>query len=196
MLRLTQHSLFAIAAITVAFGSAGLARRAHAPAATVAEAAPQTIEPFALAKLLSEAPPDLVVISLDPARHALRFDQPAALYGANDDALVENAPKLRRLVLVGFDQVRVDRLARRLLSAHRDVRVLAGGLDAWDKAMDQDPAAPAPNADGPTWQLHREKVALRHAFGDAQLAPAAPVAMPVAPVAPGGGGVPKKREGC
>lgn len=197
MLHLTKHMLYAIAAVTVAFGSAGLAKRAPKPAAAVVEVAPPTIEPFALARLLAEAPPDVVVVSLDEAKHPLRFAQPAALFGATDDAIVENAPKLRRIVLVGFDTVRVDKLARRLLQSGRDVRVLAGGLDSWDKTMDQDPAAPAPSANAATWQTYRDHVALRHAFGDAQLAPAAPVAAPIAPVAPaGGGGVPKKREGC
>lgn len=197
MLHLTKHLMFAIAAVAVAFGSAGLARRAPASSsdATVDVAVP-TLDAFGLARLLTESPPDTVVLALDQPKKSLRFAKPSALYGATDDALVENAPKLRRLVLLGVDVVRVDKLARRLRKAGRDVRVLAGGLDSWDKTMEQDPAAPAPTANAATWQIYREHVALRHAFGDAALAPVAPVAAPVAPVAGPGGGAPKKREGC
>jgi len=196
MLRFTTHTMFVLAALGVAFGSAGLARRTTNPVAASVEVAPATIEPFALARLLAEAPPDVVVIALEEPRHSLRFAMPAAMFGATDDALVENAPRVRRIVLAGFDLVRMDRVARRLRASGRDVRVLAGGLDSWDKTMDQDPTAPLVGASAATWQTYREQVALRHAFGDAQLAPTTPVAAPIAPIATPGGAAPKKREGC
>jgi hypothetical protein len=191
-------------ALVLAFASMAFARRdgssaktAPATTTTVASRAPVTIEAFALAQLLAEAPPDTVVIALDEPRHPLRFAVPIALLigPGGDEAFAASASKSRRIVLAGFDQVRVDRLARRLLAGDRDARVLEGGLDAWDKAMDADPAPPPANAGGEAWQTYRTRVALRHAFGDASLAPAAAVVVPVAPLtAPLG--APKKREGC
>lgn len=194
MFRPSLHGMLAITALGVALGAAALARTPRPAAAPAVEVAVATIEPFALAALLSASPPDVVVLALDEPRHPLRFAHPAAMYGATDDALVEQAPR-RRLVLVGLDVVRVDRLARRLRATGRDVRVLAGGVDSWDKAMDQDPPAPAPGADAATWKTYRAHLALRRAFGDASAAPAAPVVAPV-PVAAPAGGAPKKREGC
>jgi hypothetical protein len=194
-------------ALALALGSAALAGRAPKSKSQPADAAvtwsPVAIEPFALAKLLSEGAPDLLVIGLDEPRHPLRGAMPLALWtGAAaspspDDALLAAPPKARRVVLAAFDQVRADRLARRLLAKGVETRVLLGGLDAWDRVMDADPATPWPNANAATWQTFRTQVALRHSFGDASLAPAAPVIAPVAPVvAPGGGAAPKKREGC
>lgn len=197
MLRLTKHTMLVLAALGLSIGSAGFARRAqHGASAFAAEVAPPTLSPFALARLLADAPPDVVVIALDEPRHSLRFAMPAAVFGATDEALVENAPRLRRVVLVGFDVVRMDRLARRLRAAGRDVRVLAGGLDSWDKTMDQDPAAPPPGASAEAWQTYRDHVALRRSFGDAPAAPATPVAAPIAPLAAPAGAPTKKREGC
>jgi hypothetical protein len=117
------------------------------------------------------------------------------VFGADDDALVKAAPRARRVILAGADLVRVDRVARRLVATGHRAAVLGGGVAAWDRAMDADPAAPVAGATGAAWQKHRTDVALRRSFGDAAAAPAAPVAMPVAPAlaAPGGA---KKREGC
>ncbi|MBI2391887.1 MAG: hypothetical protein HYV09_20015 [Deltaproteobacteria bacterium] len=197
MARLTKHSMFAAAAIGVAVLSAALAHRTgHAVPVVKMEAAPPTIDAFALARLMADAPPDVVVITLDDARHPLRFAQPAALWGATDDALVQNAPEHRRIVLLGEDVVRVDRLARRLRLAGRDVRVLAGGLQSWDVAMADDPPAPPAGANGTAWQTYRDHLALRHAFGDKQAAAATMMAAPIAPVAAPAAGAPKKREGC
>jgi hypothetical protein len=194
--------ILAGSAVVLALGSAALAGRAPKSKTPPADAAvtwsPVAIEPFALAKLLSEGSPDVLVIGLDEARHPLRGAMPLAALAASDDALLAAPPKARRVVLAAFDQVRADRLARRLLAKGVETRVLLGGLDAWDRVMDADPATPWPNANAATWQTFRTQVALRHSFGDASLAPAAPVIAPVAPVAApgGGGGAPKKREGC
>ncbi len=197
MLRFTKNSMFVLAALGVSIGSAGFARRAQhrAPAMTV-EVAPATLSPFALARLLADAPPDVVVIALDEPRHSLRFAMPAAVFGATDEALAENAPRFRRVVLAGFDLVRMDRLARRLRASGRDVRVLAGGLDSWDKTMDRDPVALPPGASAEAWQTFRDHVALRRSFGDAPAGPATPVAAPIAPIAAPAGAPTKKREGC
>ena len=194
MFRPSLHAMLAVTALGVALGAAAIARAPRTTPTPAAEVAVATLDPFALARLLSTSPPDVVVVALDEPRHALRFAHPASLYGATDDALVENAPH-RRLVLVGLDVVRVDRLARRLRAAGRQVQVLAGGVDSWDKAMEQDPVAPAPGADAVTWQTYREHLALRRAFGDASNTPASPVVAPV-PVAAPAGAPPKKREGC
>lgn len=190
-------------ALVIALGSAALAGRAPKSKTPPADAAvtwsPVAIEPFALAKLLAEGPPDVLVIGLDEARHPLRGAMPLAALAASDEALLAAPPVARRVILAGFDQVRADRLARRLLAKGVETRVLLGGLDAWDRVMDADPATPWPNANAATWQTFRTQVALRHSFGDASLAPAAPVNAPVAPLSPGagaGGGAPKKREGC
>lgn len=187
-------------ALVLALGSAALAGRAPKsktpPANAEVSWSPVAIEPFALAKLLAEAPPDVLVIGLDEARHPLRGAMPLAALAASDEALLAAPPRARRVILAGFDQVRADRLARRLLAKGVETRVLLGGLDAWDRTMDADPATPWPNANAATWQTYRTQVALRHAFGDASLAPAAPVAAPIAPVAAPAGGAPKKREGC
>lgn len=197
MSALSLHTSLAIAALGVAVASAVIVRGTshNETTASVVESAP-TIDAFALARLLANAPADEIVIALDEPRHALRFAQPAAMFGATDDALVEGAPRTRRIVLVGFDLVRVDRVARRLRASGRDVRVLAGGLESWDQTMDQDPPAPSPGDNASRWQTYKDQVALRHAFGDAQLAPATPVAAPIAPAAAPAGGAPKKREGC
>lgn len=193
---------FALAglALVLAAGSAALSKRPAKSKAPPADAAvtwaPVAVEPFALAKLLAEGPPDTLVIALDEPRHALRGSMPLAALAASDDALLAAPPK-RRVILAGFDQVRVDRLARRLLAKGTETRVLLGGLEAWDRVMDADPPAPFGGAGDVAWQTYRTQVALRHAFGDASLAPAAAPIAPLAPVAaPGGGGGAKKREGC
>ena len=99
-------------------------------------------------------------------------------------------------MLAGGDPVRVDRIARKLSSSGRDVRVLAGGLGAWDTAMDADPKAPADGATVEVWAAYRSRLALRRSFGDAAAAPVSPFAAPIAPIAAPGGGGAKKREGC
>ncbi|MCC6528603.1 MAG: hypothetical protein IT373_38510 [Polyangiaceae bacterium] len=194
--------LAAAAALSLAATSAALGTRtkAKSSASDAAEvAAPESLGPFELAKLLAEAPPDVVVVALDEASPPLRGSVPAALFGASDEDLVARAPKARSVVLAARDVVRADRLARAILGQHGRARVLEGGLDAWDEAMKADPPAPGAGALEADWLRYRRDVALRHAFGEAASAPAAPVAAPVAPVAPGaapGAGTPKKREGC
>lgn len=187
------------AALVLALGTAAFAKRPPKSKALPTDAAvtwsPVGVEPFALAGLLAEGPPDTLVIALDEPRHALRGATPVAMLAASDEALVA-APLKRRVILAGFDQVRVDRLARRMLARGVETRVLVGGLDAWDRVMDADPPAPWNGAGDVAWQTYRTRVALRHAFGDASLAPAAAPIAPIAPVAPAGGGGAKKREGC
>jgi rhodanese-related sulfurtransferase len=187
------------AALVLAVASAALARLpVQGRAATSAEApAPATLEPFALAALLAEAPPDVVVVAVDPARHPLRGAVPIATLAASDDAFVASAPR-RRVVIVAMDEVRADRIARRLHGQGTNARVLQGGVSAWDRAMDADPAPPPAGAPFAAWDAHKRNVALRHAFGDADNTPSAAPIVPamVAPVAAPGGGAPKKREGC
>jgi rhodanese-related sulfurtransferase len=163
---------------------------------TAGTQAPASMGAFELAELLSRAPPGDVVIVLDPARHPLRGALPAALFGADDETLVENAPRARRIVLVARDPVRADRVARRLMAGGRSVRVLTGGIGAWDRAMDKDPAAPPARASGAAWQRYRSQVALRRAFGEPGVASAAPVAAPAAPMLAPAAVPVKKREGC
>ena len=192
----TRLSLIAMA---LAFSVAGAAfgARQHAAAPPSVEAPIPTLDAFGVAQILAESPPDTVVVSLDTPKHPMRGAVPETMFAADDDAFVKSAPRARKLVLAGADPVRVDRLAHRLSQAGRHVTVLAGGTDGWDRAMESDPPAPAPNANAKVWQQHRTNVALRRSFGDAAAAaaPVNPVAAPVAPVSGGGGG-PKKREGC
>jgi rhodanese-related sulfurtransferase len=157
---------------------------------------PATIGAFELARVLSEAPPDVVVVAFDHARHPVRGALPVTLFGADDAAFVEHAPEARSLVLVARDPVRADRVARRLMADGRSVRVLDGGIEAWDRAMGADPPAPRAGANGEAWQRYRSELALRHAFGDPGLAPAAPLAAPAAPLLAPAAAPVKKREGC
>jgi rhodanese-related sulfurtransferase len=193
----TLRTTLVVAALGLGVASAALAGRSAGPGAP-AGTGPRPIDPFAVAALLAEGPPDAVVVLLDGApRHALRGAVPAATFGEGDDAFVASAPKARRIVLVGADVVHVDRVARKLTAAGRDVRALVGGLGSWDTAMDADPEPPAPGATADTWAAYRTRVALRRSFGDAAAAPAQAVVAPVAPAAaPAGGGGAKKREGC
>ncbi len=187
------------AAMVVAIGGAALGARAKAPSGpAISSAAPAAVEPFALAQTLSQLPPDVVVLSMGAAKHPLLGAVPIETLGDSDDAIVASAPKARRIVLAGSDAVRVDRLARRLSGTGRDVTVLAGGIEAWDKAMDADPPAPAPNAGAEVWDRYKISVGLRHYFGDAAAALPAMAAPPpvAAPAGGGGGAAPKKREGC
>jgi rhodanese-related sulfurtransferase len=191
------RSRLTLLALAVALAGAGafFGSRPAAPSIPASERPVEALDPFAVAATLAEAPPDAVVIALDTPRHPLRGAIPAAAFGGDDATLVAQAPKARRVILAGADPVRVDRVARKLRASGRRAAVLAGGTSAWDQAMDADPPAPAPTASAATWQKHRAAVALRRSFGDAEAAPAAPVAAPATPVmaAPSG---PKKREGC
>ena len=188
-----------LVALALALGAAGAAlghRSAPAAAAPATQVTVEAVDPFALAAILAEGPADTVVIAFDDAKHPLRGAMPAAAFGADDTALVAAAPKARRIILAGSDLVRMDRVARKLLTAGRRVSVLAGGNVAWDKLMDADPPAPAAGSSAQVWKTYRTRVALRRSFGDASAAPAAPVAAPVAPAMAAPGGGPKKREGC
>ncbi len=198
MLKSSTKILLASAAVALAMASAAAGSRAarRSVDAVASQPAPASLEPFALASLLAEAPPDTVVITLDPPRHPMRGALSLAAFGASDDALVAGAPKARRIVLAAVDVVRQDRLARRLSATGRDVRVLATGVDGWDRAMDSDPPSPGANAPRGALESFRRRVALRRSFGDAAPVAAAPVAAPVLAGAAAGGGAPKKHEGC
>ena len=190
------HGIMVVAALGIALGSAAIAKTVTHATTVESVNTVTDIQPFALANLLAKEPADTIVIALDEPRHSLRYSQPASLYGASDESLVQNAPKARHIVLAGFDVVRTDKLAKQMRAKGRDVRILAGGLDAWDTAMDQDPPTPGPAENATVWQTYRQNVALRRAFGDAPPAPVQNVAKPVAPAVAPGGGAPKKREGC
>lgn len=185
-----------VAAIIVAIAGAGLGARARTDTTPpVASTPPASVEPFALAHILTASPPDIVVVSFDDAKHPMTGAVPVSLFGESDEAFVEAAPKARRIVLAGKDAVRTDRVARKLIAAGRTVSVLDGGIDGWDKVMDADPPAPPDGADADAWETYRTNVALRRYFGDASAAPPPaaaprPAALPAAPAAP------KKREGC
>lgn len=180
-------------ALSVAGAAFGARTRSTAPA--VSQAPIEQLDAFSVAEVLANSPPDVVVVTLDDAKHPLRGAVPEAMFAADDEAFVKAAPS-RKVILAGSDPVRVDRLARRLVASGHRASILAGGTPAWDAAMDTDPAAPAANASSKVWQRYRTNVALRRSFGDAEAAPAAPIAAPKLPVAPAGGGGAKKREGC
>lgn len=205
-MRISPKLALVSAALVLAVGNVALGQfrgsAAHHAASAAEVARPHEITPFALAKLLAEGPPDVVVVTLDEPRHPLRGALPLAAFGGTDHGLVDAAPKARRIVVAGFDVVRTDHVARELLASGRDVTVLVdaanslgSGLEAWDRTMDADPAPPAASALASAWQTYRLDVALRHSFGDAAPAAAA-VIVPVGPVVVGQGGAPKKREGC
>jgi hypothetical protein len=189
-------TLLLAGAVALALASAALGR----PRASASEAAsatpPATVEAFDVARLLSEAPPDTLVVTLGDGRHPLFGATPITLFGQTEDEQVEHAPKARRIVLVGGDAVATDRVARRMMAGGRDVSVLAGGRETWDRAMDADPKAPPPTANADARSRYLEEVALRRYFGDKASAPksvvVAPVAAPQLAPAPRA----KKREGC
>lgn len=192
--RKSLRKSFIVSAMIVAVAGAALAARARTDPAPASTLPPATLEPFAVAQLLSQAPTDVVVVSLDEARHSMAGATPVELYGAGDEAFIAAAPKARRIVIAAKDSVRADRIARRLMATGRSVSVLAGGIDSWDKAMDADPPAPPESAGADVWDTYRTNVALRRYFGDASAAPPAAAPRPVA--LPPAGGAPKKREGC
>lgn len=158
---------------------------------------PPYVTPLQLARVLSVAAPEQLVVTFDEARHPMRGAVPSTMYGATDDEVLANVPAGVQLVLVCNDPVRLDRIARRLMLLGRSVRVLRGGVPAWEAAMAGDPPAPRATAGAERWAEYRYEVALRHAYGDASATPtAAPIAAPtrpaIAPAAVGAG----KREGC
>jgi rhodanese-related sulfurtransferase len=187
-------SLLALA-LSLSVAGAAFGQRSARTSGPSPEVAVAALDPFAVAAILAEAPTDVVVVALDAPAHPLRGALPASVFGTDDDAFVKAAPRARRVILAGADPVRVDRVARRLVATGHRAAVLAGGVAGWDRAMDADPPPPAAGAPAEAWQKHRTEVALRRSFGDAAAAPAAPVAVPLAPAlaAPGGA---KKREGC
>lgn len=188
--------LLAAGAIVLAIGGAALGRtRAGAPP-PLSDRAPETATAFEVARVLSESPPDVVIITLDDGRHPLVGALPLTSFGADEDEQVRQAPRARRVVLVGADAVRTDRIARRMLGDGREVRVLEGGQEAWDRAMDTDPPEPKAGAGEVARAKYLEEVALRRRFGEKSAAPKvvdvvkvqAPTMAPSAPA--------KKREGC
>jgi len=193
--RKSLRKSFIAAAMIVAVAGAGLAARARTNPEPISNVAPAAVEPFAVAQLLSQGSTDVVVIAMGEAKHPLLGATPIELYGETDEAFLAAAPKARRIVLVAKDQVRADRVARKLMATGRSVAVLDGGIDNWDKSMDADPPAPAEKASADEWDAYRMNVALRRYFGDASAAPP-PAAAPRPMVLPGAGAAPKKREGC
>lgn len=191
-----KRTLLAVAVLLALAGAAFGRGGVHHAAPARSPRAPAAIEAFALARVLTAAPPDVVVIGLDDATKPLRGALPAAMYGRDDDALIAHAPEGGRIILAARDTVRADRIARRMMANGRSVTVLSGGIDAWDRAMSVDPPAPAANADAATRARYAYDVALRHAFGDPSAAPAAPVRAVAPPAASGGGGGAARREGC
>ena len=195
MTRTRVRLVLVAAALALSTAGAALGSHHQAASAPVSERPVEQLDPFAVAEILAAGPPDTLVIALDAPKHPLRGAIPAAALGKDDEALVAQAPRARRLILAGADPVRVDRVVRRLLASGHRAAVLHGGVAAWDHAMDADPPAPPASAAAADWRRHRGTVALRRSFGDAAAAPAAPVAMP----APGPLAAPsgqKKREGC
>lgn len=185
------------AALLVGIGSAAFGA-SRAPAAPVpAAVAPMSVSPFDLAHALSVQAPDTVVITLGKARHALEGAMPSEAFGPSDDDFVARAPVARRIILAGGDPVRTDRVARRLMATGHDVRVVEGGIDAWDKAMDSDPPPPPQGAEAAQWEAFQLRVALRRRFGVQDSSPAPVIAAPPLPAAgTGASTAPKKREGC
>jgi hypothetical protein len=183
-------------AVALALASAALGRPRVAAGEAVSATPPPTIEAFDVARLLSAAPPDTVVVTLGDGRHPLFGATPITLFGDGEDAQIQGAPKARRIVLVGGDAITTDRVARRLMATGRNVSVLSGGREAWDRAMDADPKAPPASASAEDRARYLRDVALRRYFGDEAAAPksvvVAPVAAPKLAPAPRA----KKREGC
>ncbi len=197
MIRVTlRHGLLGAALVLGLAGAAFGRGPGRTPPVALSARAPATITPFELARVLAAAPPEVVVVALDAAERPLRGALPASALGADDNALVTNAPRVGRVVLAARDPVRADRLARRLLAAGCHVAVLDGGIDAWDRAMRADPAAPPATADAAARDRWAHDVALRRAFGDPNAAPTAPVRAVVAPVAAPSGAAGGRREGC
>lgn len=195
MIRTRMRAALVASALALGVAGAFFGNRVSTAPSTM-EPTVTTVEPFAVAELLAKASPDVVVITLDTgAKHPLRGAMPASAFAEDDTAFVERAPRARQIVLAGSDPVRVDRVARHLIATKHEVAVLKGGLEAWDRAMDADPAPPAPGAPASAWPEHRKQIALRRSFGDAEAAPVSPVVAPVAPAlaAPAGA---RKREGC
>lgn len=152
------------------------------------------VAPMQVAALLAEGSPEVVVLTLGQPEHALDGALPAGAADATDEVIVAAAPRARRVVLAGKDQVRAERLARAMAATGREVSVLAGGLDAWDRAMAEDPPAPEAGASAETWARYRTDVALRRRFGEAGAQPAAVIAAPAAPTSAAAPA--RKREGC
>lgn len=189
-------TLLLAGAVALALAGAAFGRPRTTAPTSPSSAPPPTVEAFEVARLLSKAPPDTLVVTLGDGRHPLFGATPISLFGASEDEQVEHAPKARRIVLVGGDAVATDHLARRMIAGGSDVSVLAGGREAWDRAMDADPKAPPPTANADARARYLEAVALRRYFGDKASAPksvvVAPVAAPQLAPAPRA----KKREGC
>jgi hypothetical protein len=189
-------TLLMLGAVALAICGAALGRPRTTSGSSASSSPPATVAPYALARILSTSPPEVVVVTLGEGRHPLLGSIPITLFGETEEQQIAAAPRVRRIVLVGADEVQADRFARRMAEAGRDVSVLAGGREAWDRAMDSDPAAPPKSAGAADRARYLENVALRRYFGDKSAAPKAvsiaPVAAPVlAPAAR-----PKKREGC
>lgn len=196
MIRATLKPVLLGAAMVLALAGAAFGRGpTHTAPTPLSPRAPVTLAPFALARILAASPPDVLVIALDESRRPLRGAMPASAFGRDDAALVANAPQHGRIVLAARDLVRVDRVARRLMATGRSVQVLEGGVDAWDRAMSVDPPAPAAAASADVRARYAFDLALRRAFGDPNVAPAAPVRA-VAPPPATAGGARSRREGC
>jgi uncharacterized membrane protein YedE/YeeE len=155
---------------------------------------PASVSPFELARSLRASPPDQVVWVSGTPRHALG---PGALAvdGASDAQLAALADPGRRVILVFADGTRAGELATRLAARGVPCSVLAGGLDAWDTAMQVAPQPPAAGARAETWQRYREDLALQAYFAGTRVATPA-VAAPAALPLPATAVASSKREGC
>lgn len=158
---------------------------------------PPYVTPLELAHVLTVAAPEQMVVTFDQARHPMRGAMPASMFGATDDDIVASLPAGVQLVLVCTDEVRLDRVARRLMAAGRSVRVLRGGVPGWEAALARELPSPGSGAGAERWARYRYEVALRHAFGEASAAPTAtPLPLPARPAAAPAGGSAGRREGC
>lgn len=186
------------AGIGLALPAAALGHDAPAHATVpVSRHTPPYVTPLELAHLLTVAAPEQMVVTFDQAPHAMRGAMPATLFGATDDDVIANLPIGVQLVLVCSDEVRLDCVARRLMVMGRSVRVLRGGVGAWEAALARQLPTPSPAEGAERWARYRYEVALRHAFGEVSAAPTTtPIAAPVRPAAAPAGGSGGRREGC
>jgi rhodanese-related sulfurtransferase len=167
------------------------------PTTPISRHAPPYVTPLELAHLLAVAAPSTLVVTFDNAPHPMRGAAPATMWGSTDDEFIASVPAGVQLVLICNDTVRLDRVARRLMAMGRSVRVLRGGVPAWEAAMSADPPAPRATAGAARWAQYRYEVALRRAYGEASATPAtAPVAPPARPAAGPTAGGTGRREGC
>ena len=186
----------ALAALAAILGADAAIAKSSSSRATSAEVlSPSEVTPFDLAEVLREGPPDAVVWLKGEPRHAITGPLVVAADALEPEVLERSAIPGQQVWLAFQDGTAMHKLAGRLAARGIPVAVLAGGLAAWDRAMDVDPAPPQAGATAAAWQTYREQLALRHFFGGERAAKApevkVPVVLPTAPKA-----ARKRREGC